>query len=91
MIPQNGTNTLQCHQLFHQYVVDMYAKIESERLFFILLNHKSLRLEECINLRDAIANDGNITDIGKKVKKKPCQSEKIFHFVKNFFFNLLFF
>lgn len=68
MIPQNGTNyILQCRQLFHQYVVDMYAKIESERLLFIRLNQKSLRSEEYIHLRDAIANDGNISDIGKMV------------------------
>jgi hypothetical protein len=27
-----------CRQLFHQFVVDMYATIESERLLYIRLN-----------------------------------------------------
>jgi len=67
MIPQNGTNhILKLRQLFHQYVVDMYVKIESECLLFIGLNQKSLRSEEYIHLRDAIVNDRNVTDIGKR-------------------------
>jgi hypothetical protein len=33
MVRETGSNhILQCRQLFHQYVVDMYAKIEAERL-----------------------------------------------------------
>lgn len=56
---------LKCRQLFHQFIVDMYAKIESERLLFLRLNQKKLRAEEYIHLRDAIANDGNINDIGQ--------------------------
>ena len=68
MIRQNNTNhILQCRQLFHQFIVDMYAKIESERLNFIRCNQKALRSEEYIHLRDAIANDGNVNDIGKMV------------------------
>lgn len=31
---------LECRQVFHQFIVDMYAKIESERLLFIRLNKK---------------------------------------------------
>jgi hypothetical protein len=31
---------LKCRQLFHQFIVDMYVKIESERLLFIRLNQK---------------------------------------------------
>jgi hypothetical protein len=56
---------LRCRQLFHQFVVDMYAKIESERLLFIRLNQKKLRVDDYIHLRDAVANDGNVTDIGQ--------------------------
>lgn len=68
MIRQNEINNiLKCRQLFNQYVVDMYAKIETERLLYIRLNQKSLRSEEYIHLRDAIANDGNVNDIGKMV------------------------
>jgi len=58
---------IMCRQLFHQFVVDMYAKIESERLLYVRLNQKKLRSEEYIHLRDAIANDANPNDLGKMV------------------------
>ena len=35
MIRANEDNILRCRQLFHQYNVDMYVKIESERLRYI--------------------------------------------------------
>jgi hypothetical protein len=61
MIRENAENhILKCRQLFHQYIVDMYAKIETERLFYIRLNQTKLRSEEYIHLRDAIVNDGNV-------------------------------
>ncbi|GFT11214.1 helitron_like_N domain-containing protein [Trichonephila clavipes] len=59
-------NIIRCRQLFHQFIVDMYAKIESERLRYIKFNETKLRSEECIHLRDAIignvdaTNDNNI-------------------------------
>ena len=56
---------LRCRQLFHQYVVDMYAKVESERLMYVRLNQKKLRVEEYIHLRDAVANDGNVDNLGQ--------------------------
>ncbi|GBM03504.1 hypothetical protein AVEN_95400-1 [Araneus ventricosus] len=43
----------------------MYAKIESERLIFIRLNQKKLRVEDYIHPRDAINSDGNINKLGK--------------------------
>lgn len=49
------------------YVVNMYAKIETERLNFIRFNQKKLRSEEYIHLRDAINNDGNVNDVGKMI------------------------
>ncbi|UYV81818.1 hypothetical protein LAZ67_20002585 [Cordylochernes scorpioides] len=58
---------LNCRQLFSQYIVDMYAKIESERLLYIRLNQKELRVEEYIHLRDAVANDGMVANFGKLV------------------------
>jgi hypothetical protein len=58
---------LNCRQLFNQFVVDMYAKIESERLLFISLNEHKLRVEEYIHLRDAVANDGNVETLGALV------------------------
>jgi len=70
MIRDNAENhILKCRQLFHQYIVDMYAKIETERLLYIRLNQTKLRSEQYIHLRDAIVNDGNANpnDLGKMV------------------------
>lgn len=68
MIRANESNCiLKCRSLFHQFIVDVYAKIESERLLFIRLNQKKLRSEDYIHLRDAINNDGNVNDIGQMV------------------------
>ena len=50
---------LKCRQLFYQYIIEMYANIESERLLFICLNQTKLRSEQYIHLRDAVVNDGN--------------------------------
>ncbi|UYV73325.1 hypothetical protein LAZ67_10002729 [Cordylochernes scorpioides] len=50
-----------------QYIVDMYVKIETERLLFIRLNQTKLRSEKYIHLRDAIATDGNPNDLGKMI------------------------
>lgn len=64
--PQNN-HLLQCRELFHQYIVDMWVKIESERLLYIKLHQSELRAESYIHLRDAIVNDGNVRDIGQLV------------------------
>lgn len=63
MIRHNQDNYIHRYrQLFHQYIVDMYAKIESERLRFIRYNQPKLRSEEYIHLRDAVVGniDGNL-------------------------------
>ena len=52
-------------QLLHQYIVDMYAKIETERLLFLRLNETKLRSEEYIHLRGAVVNDRNTPNHGK--------------------------
>ena len=66
MIRQDEDNYIfKCRQLFHQYVVDMYAKIGSERLLFIRLNPTKLRSEQYIHLRDAVVHDGNNTNVGR--------------------------
>ncbi|XP_044735689.1 uncharacterized protein LOC123297922 [Chrysoperla carnea] len=69
MIRDNETynHILNTRRLFQQFLVDMYAKIEAERMLYIRLNQKKLRTEEYIHLRDAIMNDGNIDDIGTMV------------------------
>ncbi|XP_065583198.1 glycine receptor subunit alpha-2-like [Artemia franciscana] len=56
---------LKYRQLFLQYIVDMYAKIESERLLYFRLNPTKLRSEQYIHLRDAVVNDGNTTNVGR--------------------------
>lgn len=70
MIRENAENhILKCRQLFHQYIVDMYVKIETERLLYIRLNQTKLRSEEYIHLRDAVINDGNVnpSELGKLI------------------------
>ena len=85
---------LRCRQLFHQFIVDMYVKIESERLCFIRLNQKKLRVDEYIHLRDAIANDGNTNNLGQLVilpstfTGSPCHMHEYTHdamtYVRNY-------
>ncbi|XP_053947681.1 uncharacterized protein LOC128856408 [Anastrepha ludens] len=57
---QENNFILRCNQLSHQYIVDMYAKIESELFNFIRQSRARLRSEEYIHLRDAIINDAFI-------------------------------
>lgn len=66
MIRQDTDNhILRYRRLFQQYAVDMYVKIETERLNFIRFNQAKLRSEEYIHLRDAISSDGDANDIGR--------------------------
>ncbi|GFX00982.1 helitron_like_N domain-containing protein [Trichonephila clavipes] len=70
MLREHDFNFLLCtSQLFHQFLVDMYIKLESERLRYIALNQKKLRAENYIHLQDAISADDTIrpNDIGKMV------------------------
>lgn len=68
MLRKNEHNHIfKCKQLFNQFLVDMAAKIETERLLYIRLNQSKLRAENYIHLRDAISSDGNIKNIGKSV------------------------
>lgn len=61
----DANHLLRCCAPFQQYVVDMYAKIESERLRYFSLNQKKLRVEEYAHLRDAISNDHGGDSIGR--------------------------
>lgn len=63
--PQDDNYILRCGTLYHQYIVDMYAKIESERLNFIRFNQAKLRSEEYIHLRNAVMSDANLNDVGR--------------------------
>ncbi|XP_067939447.1 uncharacterized protein [Watersipora subatra] len=60
MIRNTGSNhLLRCRHLLHQFLTDMYAKIESERLAYIRHNQRRLRADSYIHLhvRDAMIND----------------------------------
>ncbi|GFV54507.1 helitron_like_N domain-containing protein [Trichonephila clavipes] len=55
-------NILRYRQIFHQYIVDMYAKIEREILRYIKFNQAKLRSEEYIHLPDAITGNVDATN-----------------------------
>ncbi|GFV64162.1 helitron_like_N domain-containing protein [Trichonephila clavipes] len=67
----NEFNTLlRCPCLFQQYIVDMYSKVENERLRFIRLNQTKLKAEVYYGiLLEAVRNDINVTseNLGKLV------------------------
>lgn len=66
MIRENEDNhILKCRRLYHKYVINMYVKIETNRLTFIRLNQTKLRSEEYIHLRDAINTDGNAQNVSR--------------------------
>ena len=44
--------------LFSQYITDMFVKIDSERLLWIKLHQKELRVDDYAHLKDSINNDG---------------------------------
>lgn len=70
MIRQNVDNhILNCRELFHQYIADMYAKIEMERLSYIRYNQSKLRVDNYIHLRDAMnnQNDINPNELGQSI------------------------
>ena len=68
MVRNNTSQHLfRAQKLLNQYAVDMYAKIEAERLLYIKTNQNNLRSESYIHLQDAIANDVNISERGTKV------------------------
>ncbi|CAE1310394.1 unnamed protein product [Acanthosepion pharaonis] len=66
MVHEGAFNHLhRSRQLFHQFIVDMAAKMESERLCYIRLNQTKLRCDSYIHLRDALRNDADPRNIGK--------------------------
>ncbi|KAL4132652.1 hypothetical protein QTP88_009771 [Uroleucon formosanum] len=69
MIRQDEVNHIvYFRSLVGQFLVDMYAKIETERLNFIRNHQKQLKAENYIHLKNAVGrNDFNATDIGQVV------------------------
>ncbi|XP_074106305.1 uncharacterized protein LOC141532045 [Cotesia typhae] len=70
IMERDGENSylLLFRNLLNQFLVDMYAKIETERLCWIRHNQKTLRSEEYVHLKDALRkNDEELLAIGKMV------------------------
>lgn len=69
MMQRNNFNTiLRAGRLFHQYVVDQYAKLEQQRLNYCLFHQKELRSELYQGLADAVqAGDTDGKHTGKKL------------------------
>lgn len=57
----------QYRTLFNQYLVDQYAKIETERLLYIRLQQKHLRAGNYSIIDDAFRNDGDPKNLGQLV------------------------
>ncbi|GFQ79174.1 helitron_like_N domain-containing protein [Trichonephila clavata] len=61
MVCRNNFNLLlQCRLLLFQFLLDIYVKMESERLRFIALHQAKLRTEIYIHLQDMIRIDANL-------------------------------
>ena len=54
-------------RLFQQYVVDMAAKIESDRLNYIRMNQASLRSTTYRGLTDALNDNDDLENVGKRI------------------------
>ena len=50
-----------------QLMVDMYAKVETERLLYVRINQNKLRSEQYVHLQDALNCDGNAHNVGQQV------------------------
>ncbi len=59
-----SNNLLLCRNLI-QFLVDVHAKVEGERLLFIHKNQKQLRAESYSHLEDAITTDRNVSNAGQ--------------------------
>jgi hypothetical protein len=53
--------------LFNQYLVDMYAKVESGRLLYIRTHQRELRAENYVHLQDALGRNDNVEQLGQKI------------------------
>ncbi|KAG2194274.1 hypothetical protein INT47_009684 [Mucor saturninus] len=55
-------------RLFQQYIVDMYAKLEHNRLNYIMSNQDRLRVDLYSGVQDAInLNDNDLANLGRRV------------------------
>ena len=65
----NYNYLLYYRDLLSQFLVDVYAKIEAERLLYILTHQNTLRAKQYIHLQDAIALDADVNpnNLGQRV------------------------
>ena len=64
----DGNDLHRFGRLFQQFVVDMYAKMESNRLSYIRQNQNRLRRDLYRNVADAVnLDDTNMASIGRRV------------------------
>lgn len=68
MVRSNEFNhLLRGGRLLLQYQVDMFAKMETERLNYLRHSQQRLRAAAYTNLRDAVASDGSAVDVGQRI------------------------
>ena len=68
MVRQNVSVLLRAKWLFHQYLVDAYCKIETERLQFLRLEQAALRADCYQDLHDSIFDgDGDPSNVGHRI------------------------
>uniref|UniRef100_UPI0035901195 uncharacterized protein n=1 Tax=Myxine glutinosa TaxID=7769 RepID=UPI0035901195 len=68
LMVREGNHLLQMGRLFQQFLVDMYCKIETERLGWIRREQKTLRADDYVSLRDSLfAGDGDPHNVGQSV------------------------
>ena len=68
IITRPGNYILLARKLFQQFLVDIFAKIETERLLYIRREQKRLRVDSYGALRDAFhTGDGDPQNVGQRI------------------------
>ncbi|XP_071941100.1 uncharacterized protein [Antedon mediterranea] len=68
MMCRPTNHLLYCRRLFQQYIVDVFCKIETERLQYLRREQKSLRADSYQNFRDSIlAEDSDPRTVGQRI------------------------
>jgi hypothetical protein len=81
----DGIALLRGDRLRQQYIVDAYAAIEQNRLKYLRLNQKKLRVDLYQGLQDAIVvGDNNIVAIGQRIILSSSFTGGPCHMVQNY-------
>ena len=65
LLEKNFSPLLYCGKLLHQYIVDAYVKIESNRINWIKTHQSELHVEQYKGLMDYIRTNTGIESIGR--------------------------